>query len=90
MPMNKRCTPEEIERYWERVRAYREQGMPDWDARELARYENAPYPGDGMCPKCGSALEEFSGMVGESHVVCTNSACDWSWTDTVGAIAAVI
>jgi len=61
--------------------------------RELDRLgiENEPYPDDCKCPKCGTELEESSGFVGESMLLCPNEKCEefCVWADIEGAIRAV-
>lgn len=63
----------------------------DFDSRELARYENKPFDGDGeTCPRCGAKIEWGGGMVGEAMAWCSRRGCNWGWTDIVGAIARVL
>jgi len=73
-----------------RFLAHRESGMSDWDARELSRYKNDPYP--EKCPECGASSDEFqegSGMVGETVVWC-GQCHTLLWEDTVGAVRRVL
>ena len=60
--------------------------------RECRRLGIDPFDSDednDNCPDCGAELDEFKGMVGEQHIVCS-SRCGWEWCDERGAIAAVL
>lgn len=64
----------------------------DYDAKEItkAAVQNefyTPRPPGQNCPRCGSPIEAFDGMVGETMLMCSRkSGCNYGWCDYAGAI----
>lgn len=62
------------------------EGVPEFEAYEIARNKNEPCPSE--CPQCGRPLMLGKGFVGEPVLWCEEHGLVWE--DTEGAIRRVI